>query len=79
MKGEEEDDFLLDEFMHKYIDESMDNSIGSKLLGTPIEDNSGDKHNRVSFRALSKYQRVTYIVDAACRTGFVLLANTFIA
>lgn len=76
---EEKDDFLPDESIDEYIDESMDNPLGSEPLGTPIEDNSGDEHDRVNLRALRERQRVMYVVDAAHRAGFMSLADAFIA
>lgn len=61
------------------MDKFMDNLIGLELFGTTIEDNSGDKHNWVNFKALSERQQVTYVNDVTCRAGFASLADVFIA
>ena len=85
-KKDEKDDFLhdrpMDDSSDEYIDQFMNNLPSHlDLLVSDIfmENNLGDEHNQIDFRILSKRQQVTYIINAARRTGFPLLADAFIA
>lgn len=60
---DEEDRFLLDGLIDnssdKYINQFIDNHSSHLDLPTPtisMEDNLGDEHNQIDFRALSEYQ-----------------------
>lgn len=85
-KKDEENVFLHDKpmnnFSDKYINQFMDNSLNHSDPPTPdipIEDNLGDEHSQIDLKVLSKCQQVMYVINAACRTGFLSLANAFIA
>ena len=83
---DEEDAFLpdrpMDDSSNEYIDQFMDNPPSHSdppVSDIPMKDNLDNEHNQIDFRALSKCQQVTYIVDAARRAVFPSLADAFIA